>query len=133
MSSAPWHIGQLFDDVDDQAYVWNALMNDILDEVVPVKRMRVRDKDVPYMKSHWRSAIRAKRKTTDKYLQNKSPENWELRRKAKNEATRQRRTAVKQYWNKMSNDLKNNPKAFFKTFKPFLSSESCIERNDIHL
>ncbi|PFX20973.1 hypothetical protein AWC38_SpisGene14556 [Stylophora pistillata] len=33
----------------------------------------------------------------------------------------------------MSNDLKNNPKAFFKTFKPFLSSKSCIERNDIHL
>ncbi|PFX15234.1 Hemicentin-1, partial [Stylophora pistillata] len=49
-----------------------------------------------------------------------------------NEATRQRRTAIKQYWNKMSNDLKNNPKAFFKTFKPFLSSKSCIERNDIH-
>ncbi|PFX12956.1 putative RNA-directed DNA polymerase from transposon X-element [Stylophora pistillata] len=132
LSSAPWHIGQLFDDVDDQARVWNALMNDILDKVAPVKRMRVRDKDVPYMTSHWKSAIRAKRKVNDKYLQNKTPENWELRRKARSEATRQRRTAIKQYWNKMSNDLKKSPKAFFKTFKPFLSSKSCIERNDIH-
>ena len=36
-----------------------------------------------------------------------------------------------QYWYKKSNDLKNNPKAFFKTFKPFLGSKSCTERNDI--
>ena len=70
-------------------------MNNILDEVAPVKKMRVRDKDVPYMTSHWKSAIRAKRKANDKYLQNKTPENWELRRKARNEATKQRRIAIK--------------------------------------
>ena len=133
LSSAPWHVGQLFDDVDDQVYVWNALMNNILDEVAPVKKMRVRDKDVPYMTSHWKSAIRAKRKANDKYLKNKTPENWELRRKARNEATKQRRIAIKQYWYNKSNDLKINPKAFFKTFKPFLGSKSCTERNDIHL
>ena len=108
-------------------------MNNKLDEVAPVKKMRVRDKDVPYMTSHWKSAIRAKRKANDKYLKNKTPENWELRRKARNEATKQRRIAIKQYWYNKSNDLKNNPKAFFKTFKPFLGSKSCTERNDIHL
>ena len=95
--------------------------------------MRVRDKDVPYMTSHWKSAIRAKRKANDKYLKDKTPENWELRRKARNEATKQRRIAIKQYWYNKSNDLKINPKAFFKTFKPFLGSKSCTERNDIHL
>ncbi|PFX13684.1 Lactadherin [Stylophora pistillata] len=71
-SSAPWHSGQLFDDVDDQAHVWNVLMKDILDEVAPVKRMHVRDKDLSYMMSHWRSAFRAKRKVNDKYLQKNS-------------------------------------------------------------
>ena len=119
LSSAPWYVRQLFDDVEDQAYVWNAIMNNILDEVKPVKKMRVRDKDVPYMMSHWKSATRAKRKANDKYLQNKTPENWELR-KARNEATKQRKIAIKQCWHKKSNDLKNNPKASFKTFKPFL-------------
>ena len=29
--------------------------------------------------------------------------------------------------------MKNNPKAFFITSKPFLGSKSCTERNDIHL
>ena len=81
-------------------------MNNILDEVAPVKKMRVRDKDVPYMTSHWKSAIRTKRKANDKYLKDKTPENWELRRKARNEATKQRRIAIKQYWYNKSNDLK---------------------------
>ena len=60
LSTAPWHIVQLFDEVDDHAHTWNLLMNDILDEVAPVKSMRVRDKDIPYMTSKWKSAIRAK-------------------------------------------------------------------------
>ena len=58
--TAPWHVVQLFDEVDDHTHAWNVLMNDILDEVAPVKSMRVRDKDVPYMTSKWNSAIRAK-------------------------------------------------------------------------
>ena len=44
LSSSPWHVGQLFDEFDDQVHVCNLLINDILDEVAPVKRMRVRDK-----------------------------------------------------------------------------------------
>ena len=94
--------------------------------------MLLREKDVPYMTNHWKSAIRAKRKANDTYLRNKTPENWESRRKARNEATKQRRIAIKQYWYKKSNDLKNTPKAFFKIFKPFLGSKSCTEINDIH-
>ena len=84
LAMAPWHIGQLFEDVDDQAHVWNLLINDILDDVAPVKSMRVRDKDVPFMTSEWKSAIRAKRKATSKHSKNKTQENWELKRKTRN-------------------------------------------------
>ena len=68
LATAPWYIGQLFGKVDDQAHSWNLLINDILDELAPIKSMRVRDNDVPYMTSEWKSAIRAKRKATSKYL-----------------------------------------------------------------
>ena len=74
--------------------------------------MHVREKDVPYMTNQWKSAIRAKRKANDKYLRNKTPEIWEFRRKARNEATKQRRIAIKQYWYKKSNDLENSPLVF---------------------
>ena len=133
LATAPWHIAQLFDEVDDQVHAWNLLMNDILDELAPVKSMRVRDNDVPYMTSEWKSAIRAKRKATSKYLKNKTQENWELRRKARNEATKQRRNAIKDYWRKKAEDLKTKPRDFFKTFKPFLSTKDCSRNAEIQL
>ena len=119
LSTVPWHIGQLFDEVDDQAHAWNLLMNDILDELAPVKSMRVRDKDVPYMTSKWKSAIRAKRKATSKYLKNKTQENWERRRKARNEATKQRRIAIKDYWRKKAETSRLNQETFSKLLSLF--------------
>ena len=47
-------------------------MNDVLNNLAPVKKMRVRDKDVPYMTPEWKSAIRAKRKANAKYLKTNS-------------------------------------------------------------
>ena len=49
-------------------------MNDILDVVAHVKKISTRNKDVLYMTSQWKSAIRAKRKATIKYLKNKTKE-----------------------------------------------------------
>lgn len=57
LDMAPWHIIQLFDEVDDQVHAWNLIMNDVLNDLAPVKKMRVRDKDVPYMTPEWKSAI----------------------------------------------------------------------------
>ena len=31
LASAPWHVGEVFDDIDDQAGYWNSLMTEVLD------------------------------------------------------------------------------------------------------
>ena len=85
--------------------------------------MRVRDKDVPFMTSEWKRAIRAKRRATAKFLKNKTQENWELMRKARNEVTKQRRIAIREYWKKEAQDLKTSPIDFFKTFRPLLNTK----------
>ena len=71
----------------------------------------------------WKYAVRAKRRAAAKYHKNKTELHWELKWKCRNEATRQRRIAIKQYWKKKSDDLKANPRDFFGTFKPFLVSK----------
>ena len=48
-STAPWHVGDIFDDIQDQAGFFTGLLTDIVDEHMPAKQMRVRGKDVPYM------------------------------------------------------------------------------------
>ena len=47
--------------------------------------------------------------------------------------TRQRRIAVRQYWKKKTSDLKENPRTFFETFKPFLGSKKGVLGTDINL
>lgn len=110
--TAPWHIIQLFDEVDDQIHVWNLIMNDVLNDLASVKKMRVRDKDVPYMTSEWKCAIRSKRKFNAKYLIIKTPATWKLRHNTRNDATKQRRIAIKNYWKTKAADLKSNPRDF---------------------
>ena len=46
LASAPWHVAEIFDDVEDQSEFFGLLLKDIVDEHMSCKRMRVRDGDV---------------------------------------------------------------------------------------
>lgn len=127
-------MSEIFDSVDDSYDYWNTLFSTILDEHLPVKRMKVRARDVPYMISAWETAIRAKRRFSKRFSQSRTPENFELKRKWRNEATRQRRIAIRNYWSVVSDNLRQNPKNFYKTFKPFLDRKDKGDgTRDIHL
>ena len=63
-------------------------MTNITGENLPLKKMRVRAKDVPYMTTNWKNAIRAK-KALANYFKDKSDSNWDKLRKCRNEVTRQ--------------------------------------------
>ena len=43
------------------------LFEKILQEHTPLKKMRVREKDIPYMNPEWKRAIRKRRKYAQKY------------------------------------------------------------------
>ena len=86
--------------------------------------MRVRAKDVPYMTLEWKKAVKNKRRYAKRYARNPTEENRELMKTMRNIATRLRRRAIKEYWNKRADDLKTNPKNFYNAFKPFLHSKS---------
>lgn len=42
LAVAPWHVGEIFDEIDYQVYFWKALMNDILDEIAPTVKKKIR-------------------------------------------------------------------------------------------
>jgi len=58
LHSAPFHIIDLFDDVDDKIDAFESLYLDILDEHAPLKQVHVRGNQIPYMTEQWRKAIR---------------------------------------------------------------------------
>jgi len=121
--SAPWHVGEVFDTVDDQYLYWNSLFNDILEQHAPLKSMKVRSNDVPYMTTEWKRAIRKKRRYANRYYKNPTLENLNLKNKWRNCATKLRRKAVKEYWKSKTDNLNSNPREFYKAFKPFIDTK----------
>lgn len=75
MKIAPFHIMDLFDDVDDKLYTFEQLYLDILDEHAPLKHSHIRGKQVPYMTEEWRKAIRHRNKLSRKNVQMKIMKN----------------------------------------------------------
>ena len=51
---------------------------------------------------------------------NKTAENYKLKKKYRNLATKERRKAIKEFWMKKTDDLKQKPWEFFKAFRPLL-------------
>ena len=54
----------------------------------------------------------------------RTPENFELKKKYRNIATRERRKALTAYWHKRSEEMKSKPHEFFDTFRPFLNNKT---------
>lgn len=68
-----------------------------------------------------------------KFLKNKTQENWELKWKARNKATKQRRIAIREYWKKKAQDLKTSPRDFFKTYRLFLNTKGNAKNGELKL
>ena len=122
--TAPWHVASIFDDIDDKYDYWNGLFESIVNEHAPIKRKRVRKNDVPYMTKDWKIAIRNKRKYAVRFAKNRTQENFELKKKYRNLATKERRKAIQEYWHKKTEEMHDKPASFFKAFKPFLKESN---------
>ena len=61
-ASAPWNVVEMYDSVDEQYDTWKTIFESVLDKHMHGKKMRVRDKDIPYMTEEWKEAIKNKRK-----------------------------------------------------------------------
>ena len=76
LNSAPWHVGEVFDCVEDQVCFTSTLLTDIVNEHMPFKQMRVRDQDVPHMTLEWKEATRARRRAARLYRKTNAPDDW---------------------------------------------------------
>ena len=80
--------------------------------------------DVPYMTPELRKAIKMKRTYAKEYAHNRTEENWELKRKWRNKATKCRRMAIREFWKQKADDLKSKPSGL-----DFRSSAFCFQNS----
>ena len=131
MQFVPFHIINLFDELDDKVYAFEQLFLGVINEHAPMKQTMIRGNQVPYMTKQWRKAIRHRHKLWKKFTCNRTDANYEAYKSQRNTCTSLRRKAIKQHFLKKSAETVN-PQEFWSTFRPFLHTKT-KQANDIVL
>ena len=125
ISSAPFHVAEIFDDVDDTS----TLITDVVDFHAPMKSKFVKCKPVAYMNSQLRKALYARNMARNKFKKfGKS--HWEENRRERNRVVSIRKQSIKNYFSKKCEKADRN---FWATIKPFLTDKKFKGNNTIIL
>ena len=65
--SAPFHVGNIFDDTDDMAWFYSRLLSDIVDQHAPLKTKKITRESVPYMNGKLRKALYQRNMARNKF------------------------------------------------------------------
>ena len=89
MSVIPYHVVEIFDDIDDQCWFTQKLISYVIDIHAPCKRRRAVKNPVPFMNSKLRKICHKKAMLSNRYYKNgRQKHDWEEFRKIRNLATK---------------------------------------------
>ena len=100
LSVAPFHVSEIFDDVDDAYWMCSTLLQEIVDEHAPIKQKTIKGNHLPYMNGELRRAINVKRMLKRKFTKCNSNMNWDKYRKQRNIVTKLLKKSLQQYMKK---------------------------------
>jgi len=132
LSEAPYHVGDIFDDIDDSYSFFHKLTMDIVDKFAPMKTKQIKGKRIPYMNSELRKAINVKNMVKRKYYKCKNNENWLRYRSHRNTVTNLRKKSMRIYMQNKCNSAKTGG-GFWEAVKPIISHKSVKKDDNIML
>ena len=94
LSSIPYHIVDIFDDIDDSYWLWNELTMDVINEHAPIKSRSIKGSQVPYMNGELRRAINVRKMLKRKYDRCKNTVNWNTYINHRNIVTKLRKKSM---------------------------------------
>ena len=132
IGSIPFHILDVFDDINDKYWVYNSLISDVIDEHAPIKTRYIKGRSVPHMNSELRKAMYKKRMSQNAYWRYKgNPHLWEVYRQARNKFVKINRQSRQLYFKERCKDG-GNSRSFWQTIRPFIT-DKVNSSNDIML
>ena len=115
---APWHICDLFDDIDDTTWAWETMYKSIVNEHIKERRVKIRSKSSPWMNGSIRKELNRKYKLLKTAQNTNSDSDWKQYKVARNYCTHLVRSAEAIYWKKRFSDVSTS-REFWKTIKEF--------------
>ena len=68
IAHAPFHVAEIFDDLDDKFWFYETLSNELLNSHAPLKKRKPKPNPVPFMNSKYRKACHSKAMAHNKFL-----------------------------------------------------------------
>lgn len=133
LNCTPFYISNTFDDIDDVYWAWNKMYNDVIDDHIPLKKVKLKGKQVPFMNREMRTAIRLRKQFWNKFKKTGEPSDHLNYKQQRNLTVKLRRKAIAQHFRNVTKNANENPREFWKTFKPFLHTKDAKSANDIVL
>ena len=127
--SSPFHVGEVFDDVEDMAWFTSKLLSDIIDEHAPIKRKLVQQESVPYMNAQLRKAMYQRNMARNKFRKY-GKQYWQENRCQRNLVVSLRKQSLRKYFSQRC--TKKN-KTFWKTISPFMTNKHTRNGNNLIL
>ena len=97
MSSAPYHVARIFDDVQGASWFTSSLLNDVTDHHAPCKSKLVRCDSVPYMNSKLLKALYKRNMVRNKFRKFGKPY-WEENRIHRNNVVSIKKSSIETYF-----------------------------------
>ncbi len=141
LEHTPFHVANIFDDIDDQLWFHNTLFNSVIDQHAPKKQRALKPNQLPFMNGELRKAINVKGMLRRKYDRYNTTDNKRKFRVQSNLVMALKRQSMKWYLNEncvKNQDENGNRKQFWDTIRPFMvdeskGSESIILKEDGHV
>ncbi|XP_022792245.1 uncharacterized protein LOC111331405 [Stylophora pistillata] len=89
MASIPFYIANIFDDLDDHVYVFNSLFLDVLNDHVPIKRVKIKSRPNPFISPEIRQLMRTRDDWHKRAIKTKDRLHWNTYRFFRQEVKRE--------------------------------------------
>ena len=123
LTLAPFHVSEVFDNIDDKMWYHNKLLTDVVNVHAPMKKKVIKGNQLPYMNGELRKEINVKNMLRRKFNRYPTAVNWENFRQKRNKVTSLKSQAVKKYFSERCKN-QNNSKKFWNTVKPFMTNKA---------
>ena len=133
LDKVPFHICNIFEDIDDIYWAQNMLFTSVLNEHASLKVKSINKPQVPYMNSELRKAMHNRNMWRGKHFRNKKDKySRSMYVKWRNKVVKLRKISIQNYFDQRCN-TKHNPRDFYKTVCPFLSDKPSSSNGKIIL
>ena len=130
MSVAPFHVSDIFDDVDDMAWFTSAIISDLIESHAPMRSKIIKHQSVPYMNGTLRKAIYTRNMARNDFKKYGGKYFWEQNRKHRNNVVAIRKKSISNYF---STNCANHDKKFWSTISLFISDKNSRTGGNIFL